>query len=247
MVRCCSVNSTTPRSARFSPDACSCPLSCALACSCPLSCTLYCPGPTRLVSLYLYAGICLPLSLTLLHLLPAFILSRDSNVSLPLSAFAFRLFRLSSCSLTQSDIWFLRFGLDPSLQFMVVGNMIGNLLIFDLASMPNTRETAKLSHSQCTGIVRQTGLSLPLSPSLSLSLAPCPSSSASPAPLHAALPDPHPPPSHQSLISFCSPPPLRPLPYPLARYNPRLPSSQSPTPWQPLSRSTHMPDVSVPN
>ena len=149
--------------------------------------------------------------------------------------------------LATSECWFLRFGLDPSLQFMVVGNMIGNLLIFDLASMPNTRETAKLSHSQCTGIVRQTGLSLPLSPSLSLSLAPCPSSSASPAPLHAAVPEPHPPPSHQSLISFCSPPPLRPLPYPLARYNPRLPSSQSPTPWQPLSRSTHMPDVSVPN
>eukprot|EP00802_Teleaulax_amphioxeia_P017098 Tamp_17242.p1 GENE.Tamp_17242~~Tamp_17242.p1 ORF type:complete len:313 (-),score=67.16 Tamp_17242:86-1024(-) len=60
---------------------------------------------------------------------------------------------------SQSNIWFLRFGLDPNFNFMVVGNMGGQLLIYDLAGLPNGRECCKLSHSQCTCIVRQTAVS----------------------------------------------------------------------------------------
>ena len=89
--------------------------------------------------------------------------------------------------------------------------MIGNLLIFDLASMPNTRETAKLSHSQCTGIVRQTGLSVSLSlcSPPCLGLAPCPNSPLSFS--HRLF---------RSLACFparISPPSLSPIPRLLAR------------------------------
>jgi len=60
---------------------------------------------------------------------------------------------------TQSNIWFLRFGIDPNHNFMVVGNMGGHLLVYDLAGVPSGREVCKLTHSQCTSIVRQTAVS----------------------------------------------------------------------------------------
>jgi polycomb protein EED len=61
----------------------------------------------------------------------------------------------------KSDIWFLRFGVDPSCNFLVVGNMLGHLLVYDLNGVPtpNGRETLKLHHSQCNAIVRQTAVS----------------------------------------------------------------------------------------
>ena len=51
--------------------------------------------------------------------------------------------------------------MDPSCNFLVVGNMIGHLLLYDLngVPMPNGRETLKLHHSQCNAIVRQTAVS----------------------------------------------------------------------------------------
>ena len=60
---------------------------------------------------------------------------------------------------SQSSIWFLRFGMDPACNYFVVGNMGGHLLVYDLNGIPSGRETLKLTHSQCTAIVRQTAVS----------------------------------------------------------------------------------------
>ena len=38
---------------------------------------------------------------------------------------------------TQSNIWFLRFAMDPASNFMVVGNMVGQLMLYDLAGIPS--------------------------------------------------------------------------------------------------------------
>jgi len=60
---------------------------------------------------------------------------------------------------SNSDIWFLRFNIDPAHSFMALGNKVGQIYLWDLTKGGGGRETLKLSHSQCTSTIRQTAIS----------------------------------------------------------------------------------------
>lgn len=64
---------------------------------------------------------------------------------------------LSELRYTCSDIWFLRFNIDPAHNFLAVGNKVGQVYVYDLTSL-KSREICKLTHSQCTSTVRQTAI-----------------------------------------------------------------------------------------
>jgi len=66
---------------------------------------------------------------------------------------------LGECRYNSSDIWFLRFNIDPQHNFVAVGNKVGQILLWDLTQLVTGKETCKLTHSQCTNTVRQTAIS----------------------------------------------------------------------------------------
>lgn len=79
--------------------------------------------------------------------------SRGNNMKtqqrLPNDVVALREFEVKNC-----DVWFIRFATDRQCRMLAVGNLIGDITIFDIGSRPNKKHFAKLTNQHCTTAVR---------------------------------------------------------------------------------------------
>jgi polycomb protein EED len=79
--------------------------------------------------------------------------SRGSNIKtqqrLPNEVIALREFEVSHC-----DVWFIRFATDYQCQMLAVGNLIGDIKVFDIASRPTKKHFANLTNQYCASAIR---------------------------------------------------------------------------------------------
>lgn len=85
--------------------------------------------------------------------------SRGNNTKtqqrLPNDIIALREFEIKNC-----DVWFIRFATDYQCRMLAVGNLLGDIKIFDIGSRPNKKHFAKLTNQHCTSAVRMVAFNI---------------------------------------------------------------------------------------
>jgi polycomb protein EED len=79
--------------------------------------------------------------------------SRGSNTKtqqrLPSEVVALREFEMNHC-----DVWFIRFATDHQCQMMALGNLVGEIKVFEIGACPTKKHFANLVNQYCTAAVR---------------------------------------------------------------------------------------------
>ena len=79
--------------------------------------------------------------------------SRGSNIKtqqrLPNEVIALREFEVSHC-----DVWFIRFATDHQCRMLAVGNLIGDIKVFEIGSRPTKKHFANLTNQYCASAIR---------------------------------------------------------------------------------------------